>query len=61
MKPVIFYFLAYVGNVFRLPIRQFKFLGTIEFLFSILDLKYSNIAALCALENLSYKSMKASC
>ena len=31
-------YIAIVGSVFWLPIRQIKFLGTIEFLVSILDL-----------------------
>ena len=37
-----------VGNVFWLPIRQFKFFGTIEFLVSILDLNIFKFAALFA-------------
>ena len=33
-----FKYIESVGNVFRLPIRQNKFFGTIEFFVSILDL-----------------------
>jgi hypothetical protein len=41
-----------VGNVFRLPIRQIKFFGTIEFLALILDLNIQICRPFYALENL---------
>ena len=50
-----------ISSVFWLLIRQFKFLGTIEFQsrFGFKIFKYCRPFAPC--KNLSYKSMKASC